>query len=390
MLPLVTFTRIKYDAIKFAIELFKTSGGVGKELMDEGPSSCGSIGVIQAEQLSCAEVAVLIVGFRNSQDILNCLRALSRAAFSPSFDVFICENGGAEAYRRLIGDLLSEEGPSSFRVPLGIRVDPAGTRFTRIQRLSFRSGASNVWIGCAVSNLGYAGGINAWLLPLSDTPGWKGVWILNPDTEPSASALAALYERAESGRKAMVGSTLVDNGDDERVRIRGGMQWQKARAIAIGRGERLGASCNIAEIERAMDSPSGASMYVTRWCIERIGLMDERYFLFYEDLDWGVRAKSLGLGYARDSIVIHKRGTTTGSAKALAAIPRPSVYLEHRNGVHLVRRHFPSSLALRVAISLMYAIRFLIRGAPNNSLAVVEGLIAGLKGEIGLPGEGSR
>lgn len=349
-------------------------------------NSCGSIGIMPAEQLSpIADIAVLIVGFRNSEDILGCLRALSRARSSPSFDVFICENGGPQAYDRLIDDLLKEKGLCSTREPLGIHVNPAKSRLTRIERLGFSSGASNVWIGCAAGNLGYAGGINAWLLPLSDIPGWKGVWILNPDTEPSELALAALYERAKSGRKAMVGSTLIDSSDDERVRLRGGMQWQKARAIAIGRGELLGAACDIAAIERTMDSPSGASMYVTRWCIETIGPMDERYFLFCEDLDWGFRAKPLGLGYARDSIVVHKRGTTTGSAKAPSAIPSPSVYLEHRNGVHLVRRHFPWSLPLRVAISLMYAIRFLIRGAPDNSRAVIEGLIAGLKGEIGSP-----
>ena len=86
------------------------------------------------------------------------------------------------------------------------------------------------------------------------------------------------------------------------------------------------APIDLPAIERAMDSPSGASMYVTRRCIEQIGLMDESYFLFYEDLDWGVRAKKHGLGYASDSIVAHQRGTTTGSAGRSTALSRLSVY----------------------------------------------------------------
>ena len=114
--------------------------------------------------------------------------------------------------------------------------------------------------------------------------------------------------------------------------------------------------------------------------------MDESYFLFFEDLDWGVRAKKLGLGYASRSLVSHGRGTTTGSARSSAAIPRLTVYLQHRNGVHFVRRHFPWALPARIAISLLYAARFLIRRAPNNFLAVIEGLMAGLKGEVGRPG----
>lgn len=35
----------------------------------------------------------------------------------------------------------------------------------------------------------------------------------------------------------------------------------------------------------------------------------------------------------------------------------------------------------------MYAFRFLLQGAPSNSRAAVEGLVAGLKGEMGRPKE---
>jgi GT2 family glycosyltransferase len=126
-------------------------------------------------------------------------------------------------------------------------------------------------------------------------------------------------------------------------------------------------------------------MFVTRGCVEKIGMMDESYFLFFEDLDWGMRAKVVGLGYAAASVVAHKRGTTTGSAREPASIPRLSVYLEHRNGIHFVRRHFPRTLPLRVGVSLLYAMRFLIRRAPRSALATIEGIAAGLRGEVGRP-----
>jgi hypothetical protein len=41
-----------------------------------------------------------------------------------------------------------------------------------------------------------------------------------------------------------------------------------------------------------LGSPSGVSIYVTRQCLERSGFMDERYFLYFEELDWGYRAKN--------------------------------------------------------------------------------------------------
>jgi GT2 family glycosyltransferase len=244
-----------------------------------------------------------------------------------------------------------------------------------------------VWIGCASENLGYAGGINVWLHQLQSITGWKGVWVLNPDTEPEAYALAALVERAEIGGKGMVGSTILDVERRDEVRCRGGLHWQKfaARTIAIGLGEPLNAPHDLSAIEAAMDSPSGASMYVTRECLEKIGPMDESYFLFFEDLDWGLRAKACGLGYASASIVAHKRGTTTGSAKSLARIPRLSVYLEHRNGIRIARKYFPWTLPVRIAVSILYAAKFLIGRAPKNCGAALEGVLAGLRGEGGRP-----
>ena len=45
-------------------------------------------------------VAVIIVGFRNAGDVCECITALSRCN-QKNFDVFVCENGGGEAFRTL-------------------------------------------------------------------------------------------------------------------------------------------------------------------------------------------------------------------------------------------------------------------------------------------------
>lgn len=316
---------------------------------------------------STAEVAVVIVGFRNPADIVDCLTAISSASLAPNFDVFICENGGPPFYRRLVEELAGSEALCTV---VGDLPAPSlsTTRFVEVMRFRFRNRPSNIWVGCAADNLGYAGGINAWTQPLLKALDWKGLWILNPDTVPREDALAALVERAEVGGKGMVGSTILDLEEPVRVRFRGGLHWQRlaSRGVSIGLNERLDAPHDLSEIEDAMDSPSGASMYVTRRCIETIGLMDESYFLFFEDLDWGVRAKPTGLGYASKSIVAHKRGTATGSARGLAAMPKLSVYLQQRNGIHFVRKHFPWSLPLQIVTSCLYAARFLRSGATSN------------------------
>ena len=334
------------------------------------------------------DVAVLIVGYRNTSDVTACLAALSHAAAQPDFDVFICENGGVSWYRRLLQELVNAHGPCQPTDKSAVCATDNGSCFIEICRLRFRArSTSNVWIGCASENLGYAGGINAWLQQLQRLSGWKGIWVLNPDTEPQEGALGALVERAETGRKGMVGSTILDIDKGDKVNCRGGVLWQRCatRTVAIGLGEPLNSPHDVSAIEAAMDSPSGASMYVTRACLEQIGPMDESYFLFFEDLDWGARAKPYGLGYASASVVGHRRGTTTGSARTLAAIPPLSVYLEHRNGIHFVRKYFPWSLPVRIGVSFLYAGRFLICRSPRNFRAALEGVLAGLRGEVGRP-----
>ncbi|MEZ2202380.1 glycosyltransferase family 2 protein [Bradyrhizobium japonicum] len=336
---------------------------------------------------SMADVAILIVGFRNAEDIRDCLVALSGATGHPEFNVFICENGGRSAFHRLVERLCDTEGPCTDATKVDVQADVGLGRCSEVQRLRLRTSPSNVWVACAAGNLGYAGGINLWLDRLQDVSGWNGIWVLNPDTLPETGALAALVERAASGNKGMVGSTIVDVDGTATVRCRGGLHWQKwlTRPVAIGRGEQLNSPHDVRAIEAAMDCPSGASMYVTRDCIEKIGPMDESYFLFSEDLDWGVRAKPCGLGYAAASIVRHKRGTTTGSARDISAVPRFSVYLQHRNAVRFVRKHFPMALPFCAVVMVLYAVRYFVKGAWQNCIAGLHGTFAGLRGEMGPP-----
>ena len=335
-----------------------------------------------------AEVAIIIVGFRNALDIKACLSALSISSLTPDFDVFVSENGGQLSYQHLLELLIDPQGPCNLTERGDVSQKLEGNQFVDVRLLEFKARSSRVFIGCSPDNLGYAGGINIWLQTLLNIDGWKGVWILNPDTEPASTALNALVERADKGNKAMVGSTILEAGSTDSIRFRGGLHWQTfaTRATAVGLQARVGDPFDLRAIEKNLDAPSGASTYVTRRCVEQIGLMDDRYFLFFEDLDWGRRAKKLGLGYASDSIVAHRRGTTTGSANTLREVSRLSVYLEHRNAIHFVRKFVPWTMPIRLLVSLLYALRFLVCGAPGNCIATLNGLFAGLRGEIGQPG----
>ena len=55
-------------------------------------------------------------------------------------------------------------------------------------------------------------------------------------------------------------------------------------------------------------------MLSSRVFLEDVGLMEESYFLYFEELDWAMRAKkAFKLGYARESVVYHKEGASIGT-----------------------------------------------------------------------------
>ena len=339
-------------------------------------------------EASC-HVAVIIVGFRNPEDICNCLNSLSVALPDPSFDIFICENGGREAFQELNDALISADGPCY--VCPGSRLaptNPSQRKFAEIKCTALKGRSTVVWAACAVDNLGYAGAINAWIKQLHTIANWDGVWILNPDTKPYPDALEKMVRHAAAGNKGMVSCTLVP--DDRRNYVHNrGLWWDKllARTTGIGNRDLVDAPYDLNTIEATMDSPSGASMYATRTCIERIGPMDDRFFLYYEDIDWGIRGKKeCGLGYAGRSIVPHEGGTTIGKSSARRANrSRLTVYLESRNRLLFVQKHFPWLTGFASLMALAHAFQYLVSGSPKNFKVALEGILAGWYGEIGLP-----
>ncbi len=346
-------------------------------------------GTLGWELTILANIVILVVGFRNAPEVINCLRALAVAQSEPTFEVFIAENGGPSGMDALIDALAAEDSPcrklrdseSPTHLPGGVRRHDYRLVRTDTSHPVF------VHVVEMTDNLGYAGAVNFWLRRLLEIPGWESAWILNPDTTPTPSALAELVAYSKRRGKMMVGSRLVQTADADHAHSRG-LAWQKlaAKTLAIDYQAPTTPDPDMDDVEARLTAPSGASCYVTRSLIERIGLMDERYFLYFEDLEWGDRAKRLGMvGYAHHSIVPHQGGTTIGTATSRAALSRLAVYLEIRNRILFVRDRYPRWLLWTVLMQVVHATAFGAVGAFGNMVAGYKGLVAGIRGETGRP-----
>jgi N-acetylglucosaminyl-diphospho-decaprenol L-rhamnosyltransferase len=334
--------------------------------------------------LADVEVPIVIVGFKNADDIVKCLTAIGQQRGCPKIGVFICENGGAGPFEALIDGLSNSGGPCAGD-PKSVDLD--APIFLRTVRLQLASANIPVFVGLARENLGFAGGVNSWIRLFLPSPGWDGVWILNPDTWPEPDALAELIAFSVERGKGMVQSRIMfpDRSDIASSR---GLKWHKLRAAASGVDmfAPVSPAPDPDDVERRIDSPTGVSFYVTRACIDKVGLMDDAYWLYWEDFDWGVRAKTAcGIGYAHNSVVPHIGGSSTGAARERAKRSVTAVYLGNRNKLHFVRQHHPGWFAWTVFVSFLRTGEYLLVGSTRNFSVAIRGLIAGLRGERGPP-----
>jgi GT2 family glycosyltransferase len=299
-------------------------------------------------------VAVVIVAYRNAEDVARCLGALT-ASTHADFEVVICENGGPAAYEALCAQV-----PSKL---------PGSQAVKRV---------------AAPAHPGFAGGVN---VGIRETPQADAWWILNPDTEPAPRALARMLERLQAGDCDAVGNSL--HFPDGRVQSHGG-RWRMAlaRAVSLGYGTPVDASVDAAAVERRQNYLNGASMLVGRAFVERAGLMREDYFLYCEEVEWCLRAlgRGLRLGFAPGAAVVHHQGAATGNQGALANRSRLAVYLGERNRILLTRDVRPTLLPVAVPAALgLLALRYLRVGAWAQFGYALEGWLAGLRGERGPP-----
>jgi N-acetylglucosaminyl-diphospho-decaprenol L-rhamnosyltransferase len=98
----------------------------------------------------------------------------------------------------------------------------------------------------------------------------------------------------------------------------------------------------------AVDAVNGAFMFVRRAALESVGLLDEGYWLYMEDLDWCARFWERGWEVLYDGRVttLHVKGGTAGQHRAL----KPNLHF-HRGMGRFYRRHRAGdNLALDLAV----------------------------------------
>lgn len=184
-------------------------------------------------------------------------------------------------------------------------------------------------------NLGFAGGNN---LGIKAARG-KYLYLINNDTIFKGEAFQTLIDRLNTSDKiGMVCPKIRFAWDDNSIQFAGYTPLSPItmRNRAIGFGEK-----DIGQYDTPHPTPyvHGAAMMVSRKALERVGMMPECYFLYYEELDWSMMFTRAGyeIWYEPASTIYHKESRSTGQDSPLRT------YYLTRNRLLFVKRNVKGS-----------------------------------------------
>lgn len=251
-------------------------------------------------ELSACYSAILL-NYRHAGDTIACAESLL-AGVAPPRRVIICDNGSAD------GSLATLERWAQAR--------PEGAALlTRDQAEQGRipEGARILLVDNA-ANLGYAGGNNVGLrLFLKDDAPYA--WVLNNDTLVDPRAGQALLEHMGAHPRAgLCGALTRYLESPEIVQCYGGGRYNMLLGLGrlYGDGDRLPLGAAPRE-DRPLGYVNGASVFVRRKFLQGVGLMEEAYFLYCEEIDWALRARGRWeLTWCPAAQVLHREGLSTG------------------------------------------------------------------------------
>jgi N-acetylglucosaminyl-diphospho-decaprenol L-rhamnosyltransferase len=270
-------------------------------------------------------VLVVIVNYRVAALTLQCLRSLiPERKQVPDLRVTVVENdsGDEAALRKGLAD-------------------PVFEGWTELL-VAERNGGFAYGNNCAIRRM------------LSEPRPADYVLLLNPDTEVRLGAVETLRAFMESHPDAGIAGASLENGD--------GSEWPIAfrfpTALAeLDMGMRFGPVTKLLKkhvvaqqmgpVAQPIDWVPGAAMIVRREVFEDIGLMDERYFLYYEEADFCLVANRAGWScwYVPEARVMHNAGQSTGVTVQNQRPPRlPDYWFESR------RRYFMKNHGVLYAV----------------------------------------
>lgn len=238
----------------------------------------------------------------NSADVLpDFLTSLLAADCQPKVKIYLVDNGSIDD---------SIEIARGFEPRLDITIIPTG------------------------SNLGAAGGNNAGIeRALADGARW--ILLMNNDTVIPAGTLAGLVQTASTRGIHILSATIEGTEPKNSVWYCGGLIYPN-RGMKV-KHENMGSPMMAAPPgTRTTEYAPSSCLLVHHRVFQEIGALDEDFFVYFEDVDFAIRAKAAGFEYwiSGEHKITHKASSLTGGY-----LSPFTVHSISKNWVIVTRKH---------------------------------------------------
>ncbi len=294
-------------------------------------------------------VAIIIINWNGYELSKACLQSLGMVAY-PNFKIILVDNG-------------SEDGSGK----------ALKTHFPEIELVESKT------------NLGFTGGNNLGIDEAFKRP-IDYILLLNNDTLVDPDFLDPLVGFLENNPVYAAAQPKIRYaGEKDKIWNAGGgyfrcleMTW----SIGIGK-------MDTGQFEAEKDTPwiTGCAFLVRADVIRELGSLDDRFFAYYEDVDWSFRMRKRGykLRFLPQSKIYHEAGASSKKTPTPGegVIPPIIHYYRTRNHLLLIRNHanaisFTLSLAYQTIKNLSFIIYLSLRGRYKKVKAIMNGQIDGL------------
>lgn len=236
------------------------------------------------------DISVVIVSYNTRELLSNCLKSLEKAGKNLKMEIFVVDNNSHDGTVQMV-------------------------------RLNFQ----NVMLIANKKNLGFAKANNLALKKAKS----EYILILNPDTVVGEDTLVEMINFMEKSTDVGISTCKIElaiGGLDKDARRHFPTPWRAASHFLglskIFKGSRIFDQYYIGykspDLEQEVDACAGAFMMVRKAAMDKVGLFDEDFFFYGEDLDWCWRFKEAGykIMYTPITKIIHYKGASSGIKKS--------------------------------------------------------------------------
>lgn len=288
-------------------------------------------------------VYIILLNYNGAQDTINCIKSIRLNEPNLSYKIIVVDN---------------------------LSTDDSVDKLKNID---------NIILIEAKENGGFAKGNNLGIKYAMEQ-GANYILLLNNDTEIEKNSISILLKKAKEDKAAgILGSRIMYYEDRDKINYYGGKyNWLKG----INTHEKYQENyIDDGTDYKYTEFITGCCMLIKREVIEKVGLLPEEYFMYFEDADYCMQVMEKGykLSLCTNSIIYHKVSISSGGENSPF-----SIKWGNRNRLIFINKYKKYTKGLLTKL-VFYTTRFILfikynlKGQKDKATAIVEGVREGRK-----------